>query len=116
VVPDRSRNNHDVSRLGLVTADLKSRVQHPHTGSGDIEPIRFAVRDHLGIAADYHHPSLFGCQLHGMDQLFQQGKLQAFLEDEAGGQVEGLGADHGQVVHGAANREPADISAREFQG
>ena len=87
----------------------------PIPGRVDIAAVRLALLDHLGVAGDYLHPGDPGGGLHRGHDPDQVGDREAFLQDEAGGQVERGRPRHRQVVHGAVNGQVTDVPAGKEQ-
>jgi hypothetical protein len=84
-------------------------------GSVNVHAVCFAALHHLGIPGDDLDPGFLGSFTHRSDHSFQDGHFQPFFQDEAGGQVQRLGAQHGYVIDRAAHRQPPDIPAGEKQ-
>ena len=115
VVAQGAAQEDGVPRPGSVAGDLDALRHHAQAGGGDEDAVRLAALDDLGVARHHRHSRLVGGPRHALHQPRQIGQGEAFLQDEARGQVQGPGAGHGDVVDGAMHRQAADVAAREEQ-
>ncbi len=113
VVADGPGDDHHVAGLSVAAGDVQARRDEAHPGRVDKEAVRAAAFHHLGIAGDDLHPGLLGRGRHRSDHPAQGLHLQPFLQDKTGGEVQGRGPHHAQVVHCAADGQAANIAAGE---
>ena len=115
VVADRAGNQDAVAGPGDADRQRSALRHQADAGSGDEDLVALAPVHDLGVAGDQGHARLVAGLPHRGDDALQVGQRQALLEDEGGREEQRLGAADRQVVHGAVDRQPADVAAREEQ-
>ncbi len=96
-----------------IRRDIQAALNHADAGGRDKYLVAFAAIHHFRVAGDELHAGLFGRGAHGFDDATQVVSGQAFFKNERRGQIERARAAHGKIVHGAIDREPADVAAGE---
>ena len=115
VVADRPGHDDRVTGAGGGDTEGQIVLDHPHPGRIDVAAVRLAPLDHLGVAGDDLHPGRRRGGGHGRHDRGQVGDGEAFLQHEAGRQVQRGGAGHRQVVDGPVHGQVADVAAGEEQ-
>ena len=113
VVAHGAGDDHRVAGSGLGAAGI-ILDQHPaHARGVDEYLVRRALGHDFGVAGDDGHVGV-PCGLgHGGHDLFQHLEFQALFDDVPAGQVQGLGPEHGHVVHRTVHGQRTDVAARK---
>jgi len=115
VIADRPGDDDGVARPRPGHAQGSVALDEAHPGGADVAAVGLALLHHLGVAGDHADPGRRRGVAHGRCDPGEVGDGKAFLQDEAGRQVQRRGAGHGQVIDGAVDREVADVAARKEQ-
>ncbi len=115
VVSDGSRHQHPVAGSDLVGSDVHAGGDQAHTARGDVHAVGLAALDDLGVTrddGDAGHPAR---RCHGVDFGAQGHGIETLLEDQRGGDRNGAGSGHREVVDGAVDRQLTDGAARKAE-
>jgi hypothetical protein len=115
VVAQGAGDEDGVARPRPVAGDVHALRHHADAGGGDEDAVALALLHHLGVAGDDRHAGLARRLRHRVDDALEVGEREAFFQDEAGREVQRLGARHGDVVDRAVHRQAADVAAGEEQ-
>ncbi len=113
MVAQRAGDDEDVARLGPVRAQLHSGGDGAEAAGVDEHSVGLAVAHDLGVAAGDLHPRLRRGLRDALHNALQLGEAEALLNDDAQREEARDGAEAGEVVHRAVDRELADVPARE---
>ena len=100
MTPNISGDDNRIAGLSLCAAGLHAGQDLPHAGGGNEHAVYLSLSRHLGIAGNDLHPGLL---VHG----------EALLNDKGAGEIFGLCAHTGQIIHRAADGELSDVAAGE---
>ena len=113
VIPDIAGHDDHISRSAVTRLYI-----HPvrdKSNSGRVDIYASCALDHLRVACDNDHASLFCGLCHRCDDLFQLGDVCALLQYESAGDILRCRAPHEQVVHRPADAQTPDVSSRKFK-
>ena len=113
VISQCAADQHLVTGAADCSGELHARGHLAHAGGVDVDAVRAAALDHLGVAGDDGDARLARGLRHGVDDRSQVRHGVPLFQDEAAGEVAYARAGGGDVVDGAAHGEPADVAAGE---
>ncbi len=116
VLAEAAVDQHRVARPAAPGPELDALADHADAGGVEEELVAGALVHDLGVAGDDLHAGLRRRRGHRAGDGAQRLHLQPLLDDGAAGEVERRRAPHGEVVDRAADRQLADVAAREEQG
>ena len=115
VLGDGAAEHDDVAGARAVGGDRPRVLDHADAGGGDETAVGLAAVDDLGVSGHDRDIGRLRRLPHRGHDAIEIGEREALLEDERGGQVERARAGHREIVHGAVDREVADVAAGEEQ-
>jgi len=111
MVTDRPAEDDHITRAGAPGRDIHALGDETHARRIDEHAVTAAPLDDLGISRDDAHAHFSRRGRLGSDDAFQIIERETFLDNIAGGEPQGLGAAHRQIVHRAADGELANVPA-----
>ena len=115
MIPQMAVHEDHVVGPYAVGAHLHAAGDDADAGGVDEEPVGGAARHHLGIAGGHRPPRRPGGRPQAAQDAPQHLDGQALLDHQRAAQVERHRAAHGEIVHGAVDRQRADVAARELE-
>jgi len=115
VVAECAREQHHIAGATVRPREVEAHGQHAHAGGVHVDTVAVTALDHLGVAGDDTHARFGGRVVHRDDDAPELLDRHPLFQHEAHREVERRCARGRHVVHRAADRQPADVAAREEQ-
>ena len=116
MIAERSRHEDDVPRSGSCASDFPADRDDPDAAGVDEQTVGLPTFGDLGVAGDDGDAGFLRRGLHRFGDPLQRFQGQALLQDETRGQPLRPGADHRQIVDGAAHCQASDVPTRKEEG